>query len=335
MDRTVKHNLCSHYGGNIIKHRGTVKDLTPEKIVLLILLLAFGVYIISTIHFDPKPRNAAKLIKSRNKSFIRGNRKSITNYKAHTVHFTYNFYIDSTEVSQAEYDSLMSATYDKYSTPSWSKESGLGDNYPAYNITWFDAILFCNAKSKSEGLDTAYTYDSIFGIPGNGCYMKYEPSISSYKDHGYRLPTEEEWEYACRAETIGDFYWGALSQTDAGDLEDSGRINTYAVWNGNADSTGTQPVASRKPNMYKLYDMSGNLYEWCHNEYRDNYEQTGLLDLLGSFVFGNTKGRVIRGGSWRSDANELTSYNRVELPPKHKRNDLGFRVVRRKWEFWE
>ena len=98
----------------------------------------------------------------------------------HTVSFTYDFWMDTTEVTQKEFDSLMRVTYDNYLNPAWDATHGNGENYPAYNVSWGDAALFCNARSKSDGYDTVYTYSSVNGAPGSLCelierkYLRYQ-----------------------------------------------------------------------------------------------------------------------------------------------------------------
>lgn len=313
-----------------------MKKLASEKILFILFLFGIGIFLLKNINFSRKPKNALKLIASRKKSFSMGNPDSKGWDQAHRVTFTYNFYIDSTEVTQKEYDSLMKKTYHNYTTPEWSKEFGLGDTYPVYNVTWFDAVLFCNAKSKAEGLDTAYTYGEIYGTPGNGCHFSSSATIWIHYEEGYRLPTEAEWEYACRGGRSSDYFWGSDSNPQ--------KISQYAVWAGDGSKAGTKPVATKRPNAFKLYDMSGNVNEWCHDLYRDYgaYSRTNPIanvafrNAIGSLLpFINKYGRVFRGGSWYSGAKELTSHKRVGYGPAYKSNKVGFRVVRRRWELWE
>ena len=85
------------------------------------------------------------------------------------VKFTYNFYIDSTEITQEEYSNIMEVSYPNYTKPNWDISIGKGNNYPAYRVNWFDAILYCNARSKAAKKDTVYQYDSIIQQPGDSC----------------------------------------------------------------------------------------------------------------------------------------------------------------------
>lgn len=158
------------------------------------------------------------------------------------------FWMDTTEVTQKEYHRLM------------GKVSGKkrGDNLPVYNVNWNEAVLYCNARSKEAGLDTVYTYEDK---------RKLRDVSINYNANGFRLPTDAEWDYARRGATTTIFYWGNLPEegryvyeniakttapTEFGDIF----IRKYR------DIT---PVASYKPNPFGLYDIIGNVTEWCNN----------------------------------------------------------------------
>ena len=224
------------------------------------------------------------------------------------VSFTRNFFMDSTEVTQKSYNDLMTATYTGYSAPSWSSTYGVGDNNPAYYVNWYDAVLYCNARSKDMGKDTVYTYDAITGTPGNDCELS--NVAIDYTKSGFRLPTEAEWEYAARAGTTTDYYWG--SET----------IDDYAWYSDNSSST-THEVATKLPNAFGLYDMSGNVWEWC-GDWHGTYSSSAVVDPTGA-----TTGtyRVIRGGSWSINANFLRSGGRYHDDPGFEGSGIGFRVV--------
>ena len=137
-------------------------------------------------------------------------------------------------------------------------------------------------------------------------------------DDDFRLPSEAEWEYACRAGTETRFYWG-----DDPDYEE---IDDYAVYCDNDDG-GTAEVGTKRPNAFGLYDMSGNLYEWCEDWYHDSYEgapddgSPWLDNPVGSF-------RVPRGGSWYYNAGYCRSANRYNNDPSARCLFLGFRLAR-------
>ncbi|MBU1919764.1 SUMF1/EgtB/PvdO family nonheme iron enzyme, partial [bacterium] len=105
-----------------------------------------------------------KLIPAGGQSLQMGSESGFDNEQpVHTVSFTNDFWMDSTEITQQEYDNLMSAHYGDYTTPIWNNPYGAGDGYPAYQLYWGDAVLFCNARSAVEGFDSVYTYSSING----------------------------------------------------------------------------------------------------------------------------------------------------------------------------
>jgi formylglycine-generating enzyme required for sulfatase activity len=269
------------------------------------------------------------LIEAKTHSFQMGSANGIDDeLPVHTVSFTHNYWIDTTEVTQGDYDSLMAHHYAAYTTPSWHQPYGLGVRYPAYYVLWADAALYCNARSRRDGLDSVYSYTSISGTPGNLCQL--DNASADLSKNGYRLPTEAEWEYACRAGGTTDFFWGRTFNPYPSTAADTAEMDSHAVWYANswqfgADSAifGTRPVASKIPNAYHLYDMSGNLSEWCHDWYGE-YAAATATDPVGP-----DSGYIhcIRGGSWGSHAVHLRSANRTFSPPDYSYYFIGFRVV--------
>lgn len=188
-----------------------------------------------------------------------------------------SFYMDSTLVTQANYTAIMQGGDDAFFDTAVSAPL-----IPMVNITWYDAVLYCNARSKQMGFDTVYSYTSAYigdcsphgGDPGC-CYL-YGLTMD-YTRHGYRLPTEAEWEYACRAGTTTDYYWGESYPplTSA----DTAEISAHAWWSANSQDVA-QPVATKPANGFGLYDMSGNVWEWC-NDLWSGYSSGSQIDPTG------------------------------------------------------
>ncbi|MBI4778028.1 SUMF1/EgtB/PvdO family nonheme iron enzyme, partial [Candidatus Desantisbacteria bacterium] len=155
--------------------------------------------------------------------------------------------------------------------------------------------------------DTVYSYTSISGIPGLG-------SIAyNLSKNGYRLPTEAEWEYACRAGTTTAYYWS--------DTWDTATANQYS-WNYSNSNRTTHAVGTKTANAWGLYDMAGNVREWC-NDWRGAYSSDAQTDPSGP-VGGSY--RVLRGGCY-GDFDYLRSACRCDYGPDFRRSGFGFRVA--------
>lgn len=194
------------------------------------------------------------------------------------------FKMDKYPVTQALYEQVINKN------PSHFK----GEDRPVENISWFDAAEFCNELSRQTGLAEAYEI--------KGEQVKRRPGAN-----GYRLPTEAEWEYGCRAGTKGDCY---------------GNIDEIAWYEKNSGDE-THGVGQKKANDFGLYDMLGNVGEWCNDWYKD-YSKKPVIDPVG---VENGTDRVIRGGSWGISAGIARSARRDGYTPGNRNGNLGFRLV--------
>lgn len=286
---------------------------------------------------DPQPTGrrhsgAMVLVEAKGKSFPMGSGAGNADEQpVHAVGFTRDFWMDTTEVTQSEFDRVMKAAYPSYSTPDWNTPYGVGARTPAYLVEWGDAVLYCNARSRAENLDTVYAYSGIRGTPGNGCEL--DGVTADLSKGGYRLPTEAEWEYACRAGGSFDFYWGKNGPGYPVTAADSAEVDRHAVWAGNSWYLGSddarfgmQAAASRAPNAFGLYDMTGNAWEWCHDWYdAAYYAASPATDPEGPATGG---WHTLRGGSWGNEPAHLRATNREFSTPDYIFNFIGFRTVR-------
>jgi formylglycine-generating enzyme required for sulfatase activity len=203
------------------------------------------------------------------------------------------FYMGKTEVTQKLYRAIMGENPSKYA----------GDNRPVEKVTWEKAIAFCNALSEKHGYEKCYA--------GSGSTLTVD-----FTANGFRLPTEAEWEYACRAGTTTSYHFG---NTEA----DLARHAWYAGTNDGQSSD----VARKQSNPHGLYDMHGNVFEWCWDWYDPNYYAVGDTDNPTGPDAGSE--RVCRGGSYFVIAFGCRSAFRSSSKPTIAGPDVGFRVVRR------
>ena len=242
------------------------------------------------------------------------------NKPVHVVTITKPFYMGKYEVTQAEYKKYCS--YTESSSPSSSE--GDGDNYPAYYVSWYDALVYCNKRSIAEGLTPCYSINDSTEPDEWGTVPTFSDSVwdaveCDWNANGYRLPTEAEWEYAARA---GDNTVDSLTYSGTSDVNKLGEYVWYMD-----NSKKTHEVGTKKANAFGLYDMSGNVWEWCWNWVTNSYdtEAEGGSDPTGASAGSN---RVYRGGSWNFNSDYCAVSYRYTGFQYRRYGNLGFRVVR-------
>jgi formylglycine-generating enzyme required for sulfatase activity len=199
------------------------------------------------------------------------------------VSFTYDFWIDTYEVTIGMYRSMMGrlpAEYDSIAE--------VGDQFPVAYVSWFDAVLFCNARSRKEGFDTVYSYIGK-DTTATGSVYQLRGVRTNLSAWGYRLPTEAEWVYAALGGTQGPYPWGGDSAADS--------VNRGCWWEGNALQKAHEE-GQKKPNGFGLYDMAGNVMEWV-NDVKTAFSKEAFADFAGG-ADNSVDERIVKGGSFVS-----------------------------------
>ena len=194
-----------------------------------------------------------------------------------------DYYLGVTQVTQGQYEKVMGTNPSRFQDV---EIIGSSTNYPVECVSWEDAVEFCEKLSD----------------------------LLEEKKAGrvYRLPTEAEWEYACRAGSETAYSFGESTES----------LGDYAWFFDNSEDQ-THPVGEKKPNAWGLYDMQGNVWEWCSDWY-DEYPKGAVSDPTGPK---EGSYRVLRGGSWRFEAAFCGSGNRFWYVPSYRRDSLGFRLA--------
>jgi formylglycine-generating enzyme len=238
------------------------------------------------------------------------------------------FYMDVNLVSFSQWQSVYY----------WATSSGYGfdnigagkaANHPVQTVNWFDTVKWCNARSQQTDLTPVYYTDAeLTQVYTNG---ETANVFVNWTANGYRLPTEAEWEKAARGGLIGKRYpWGDTISESKANYQgnpnwlgyDSGPDGFNAAYE-TGEKPFTSPVGSFAANGYGLYDMAGNVGEWCWDWYGRKYAK-------GSDPRGPASGdkRVMRGGFWYGYAHCARCYNRSSSDPKSASNCIGFRCAR-------
>ncbi len=247
-------------------------------------------------------------------SFLRGSsdddKDASTDEKPrHEVRITRSFYLSVFEVTQAQYEAVMGKNPSYFSATGGGKNSVAGQStgqHPVENVSWLDAVLFCNKLSEREGLKPFYAIDGE------------NVRVPDWNGTGYRLPTEAEWEYTCRA--------NASPPTRYSFGDNAAELGEYGWFDGNAQNR-THPVGEKKSNGFGLHDMHGNVWEWCWDLYNEHYyvNNSSYVDQIGPET-GNA--RVLRGGSWGDLAAFARSARRDRNAPAGHNLFFGFRLAR-------
>jgi formylglycine-generating enzyme required for sulfatase activity len=201
-----------------------------------------------------------------------------TNEVRHQVTLTRAFSISNQEVRQSEWHAVMG----------WNDSDNIGPDLPVENVTWFDGVDFCNRKSQAEQISPAYT---ITGAVYTGSHITAATVTWDQNATGYRLPTEAEWEYCCRAGSATAFCNGPITNLDCSPLDPN--LDQVGWYCGNVLGEWTHEVARKSPNGLGLSDMHGNVWEWVWDRYGGSYAGDAVTDPTGPDVGAD---RIIRGG---------------------------------------
>jgi formylglycine-generating enzyme required for sulfatase activity len=233
----------------------------------------------------------------------------------HEVTLTRNFWLMTTEITQQQFLEVMGYN------PSWFSAAGRGEDCgpdcPVELVDWHEVAAYTNGLSQLEGLGECYSCTGTASTRID-CTPS-ESYATAYDCPGYRLPTEAEWEYAARG--------GTTTATYNGDLDVVTGVSAVVepiAWYSENSSDSTQPVGTKRANIYGLYDMLGNVWEWCHDWY-ESYPLDAEIDPPGA-VRGSY--RVVRGNSWSFDARNTRAADRGNSSPGRHYAYVGGRVAR-------
>ncbi len=242
----------------------------------------------------------------------------------HTL--TQPFALMETEVTRQMWADLRAVQTTLPADPT-STGYGAGMMNPVQNVTWYQAVLFANLLSVQSGLTPCYYRDEDFLLPIDSGYYTVGPFYCRWDANGYRLPSEGEWEYACRAGTTTSF-WLEEPDYSSGNCSGEQTLGMYpqletTAWFMANSASGTQPVRTKAANGWNLSDMNGNVMEWCWDVY-------GTYPGSATDYRGKSSGniRAVRGGCWSFSAGCCRSASRLDITQSNPYNFLGFRLVR-------
>ncbi len=237
--------------------------------------------------------NASAMVQITGGRFIMGEKSEVDAPPHEAV--VSSFWIDKQLVTQEQFQKIMGANPSRWK----------GEKNPVEQLRWSDAVKFCNKRSEFEGFQPCYDLKTL---------------RCDFVANGYRLPTEAEWEYACRAGTTSAYFFG----------DNPSKLGDYAWFDKNS---GGHPraVGQKQPNPWGLYDMTGNVWEWCNDFYKVDYYQESPRENPKGPNEGQNK--VLRGGAWRFSAENCRSGYRYNESPGYSDvcfgyDIYGFRCVR-------
>jgi len=242
---------------------------------------------------NPTSADAPGMVRMAGGKFLMGDKDEV-DAPLHEVVVS-SFLMDTHLVTQEQFQKLMGANPSRWK----------GEKNPVEQLRWSDAVKFCNKRSEAEGLQPCYDLKTL---------------QCNFEATGYRLPTEAEWEYACRAGTATAYFFG----------NDPGKLGDYAWFEKNSGGH-PRPVAQKQPNPWGLYDMVGNVWEWCNDFYKVDYYQGAPRENPRGPAEGQNK--VLRGGAWRFSGDNCRSGYRYNENPGSADvcfgyDIYGFRCVR-------
>ena len=268
----------------------------------LLILPIFFLFITNSYSYINSIGVEFKLIKAG--SFIMGSDKNernrLKNETEHKVTISKDFYISKTEITQRQWGKIMATN------PAFFKK--YGKEYPIESVSWFDVQEFIKKLNEKE------------------------------KTNKYRLPTEAEWEYVARAGSLFPFPFGTIAKSGCSFDKDLDIVAWYCGNSKRKKYKKSWEISQKKQNAWGIYDMQGNVAEWCLDSCRDRNYWTGFVGAITNTYKDNitnplsTKGdkRIVRGGSWSSSIQNLRFAKRDFRSPKAKKNTIGFRLLKEK-----